>query len=204
MLPVRADKMCRWAVGGNVKFPTGKIANGPEVLSRGLRHDVQTRNCFSSLGHSPPRFINPANPPTIHCTSDMEQLSRSSFLSPSSPRSSSSLLNDEHAFALRGLPDVILVGISAAMDAARRNEMLRMKQHGGSQPGKRPSRELGREEAARRLHADFFLLEDEENPYGGTGPMFTGAEFERRLRVNARRYDRVKPESSRAFALSSE
>jgi hypothetical protein len=37
-----------------------------------------------------------------------------------------------------------------------------------------------------------FLSESESNPYGSTSPTFTGAEFERRLRVNARVYDRVK------------
>jgi hypothetical protein len=36
------------------------------------------------------------------------------------------------------------------------------------------------------------LLESEANPYGGTVPTFTGAESERRLRVNAGVYDRVK------------
>jgi hypothetical protein len=62
--------------------------------------------------------------------------------------------------------------------------------HGGSQPGKRPNRNLRREEAARLLQADFILSESEA--YGGTVPTFTGAESERRLRVNTGVYDRVK------------
>jgi hypothetical protein len=87
----------------------------------------------------------------------MEQPSRSSV-------SSSSSSDEDHASAVRGLPDVILMGLASAMDAAQKHTMLRKNRHGGSQPGKRPSRNLGREEAARRLHADFFLLESEANP----------------------------------------
>jgi hypothetical protein len=51
----------------------------------------------------------------------MEQLSRSSV---SSSRLSLSSSDEEHASAVHGLPDIILMGLAAAMDAARKQTML--------------------------------------------------------------------------------
>jgi hypothetical protein len=129
--------------------------------------------------------------------SNMTPPSRSS----SSSGTSSSSSDDEYISPARGLPDTILVGL-AAMNSARRKRLSNQNQHGGSRPGKRPNRNLGREEAGHRLYADFFLPETEANPYGGIGPIFTPAEFERRLRINPRVYERVKfgvLESDRKF-----
>jgi hypothetical protein len=88
------------------------------------------------------------------------------------------------------LPDAILPNIIVAVMRNRR--LFLQDQHGGSRPGKRPNRDLGRAEAARRLHVDYILPAHEQNPYGGVGPTFTDAEFERRLRINRRVYARVK------------
>jgi hypothetical protein len=52
----------------------------------------------------------------------MEQLSRSSV---SSSRLSLSRSDEEHTSAVHGLPDIILMGFAAAMDAARKHTMLR-------------------------------------------------------------------------------
>jgi hypothetical protein len=86
--------------------------------------------------------------------------------------------------------DNVVVGL-VAMDSGRKR-LLKRKHHGGSRPGKRASRNLGREEAGRRLHADFFFPRAAASTYGGVGPTFTQAEFERRLRISPRVYDRVK------------
>jgi hypothetical protein len=111
--------------------------------------------------------------------------------SSSSSGTSSSSSDDDYISPARGLPDAILVGL-AAMSSAPRKRLLKQNKHGGSRPGKRPNRNLGREQAGRRLYADSFLPETEANPYGGMGPISTPAEFERRLRINPRVYDRVK------------
>jgi hypothetical protein len=195
MQPIGADKICRLCFGGNVKFPPAQKRQRARRLPSWFATRCADQEQFLFLGSFsrmtqggetvPPSSIYLANPPTTNCTSDTEQPSRSSV-------SFSSSSDEDHASAVRGLPDVILMGLASAMDAARKQTMLRKNRHGGSQPGKRPNRNLGREGAARRLHADFFLSESEANPCGGTGPTFTGAEFERRLRVNARVNDRVK------------
>jgi hypothetical protein len=122
-------------------------------------------------------------------------LSSSSSVDDSSSSSSSS---DENSLAMfpacrsmgGGLPDAILPNIIVA--AMRKRRLFLQHQHRGSRPGKRPNRDLGRAEAARRLHADYFLPAHEQNPYGGVGPTFTDAEFGRRLRINCRVYARVK------------
>jgi hypothetical protein len=111
-------------------------------------------------------------------------------MAPSSLSSSSSSSDEERILEVRGLPEVALVGLATAMGRSGRKRLQR--RHGGSRPGKRPNRNIGREDAARRLHADFFLPGNETNPYGGTGPTFTPAEFERRLRVTSRVYERIK------------
>jgi Plant transposon protein len=91
-----------------------------------------------------------------------------------------------------GLPESIIPILMATM--ARKKRLLDSKQHGGSRPGKRPNRDLGREEAAKRLQADYFMDEDAPNPYGGIGPTFSEYEFQRRLRISRRVYARVKCE----------
>jgi hypothetical protein len=112
--------------------------------------------------------------------------------------SSSSSLSDDNSSAMfdvrraigGGLPDAMLSSIIAAV--VRKMLQFLQHQHGGSRPGKRSNRDLGRAEAARRLHADYFFPVHEQNPYGGVGPTFTDAEFERLLRINPRVYARVK------------
>jgi hypothetical protein len=108
----------------------------------------------------------------------------------SSSGTSSSSSNDKDIFPMCGLPNNVLVGL-VAMDSGRKR-LLKRKHHCGSRPGKRPNRNLGREEAGCRLHADFFFPRAAANPHGGVGPTFTPAEFERRLRINPRVCDRVK------------
>jgi hypothetical protein len=131
---------------------------------------------LATLGHPGPLKFHRV---PLHCA-----------MAPSSLSSSSSSSDEERILELRGLPEVILVGLATAMGQSGRKRLQR--RHGGSRPGKRPNRNIGREDAARRLHADFFLPRNETNPYGGTGPTFTPAEFERRLRVNSRVYERIK------------
>jgi hypothetical protein len=81
------------------------------------------------------------------------------------------------------MPDEILSSIIAAVVMRKRLQFLQ-HQHGGSRPGKRPNRDLGGAETARRLHADYFFPAHEQSPYGGVGPTLTDAEFERLLGVN--------------------
>jgi hypothetical protein len=110
--------------------------------------------------------------------------------------SSSSSLSDNNSpaiFAVHramggGLPDAMLASIMAAVVSKKRQFL--QDRPGGSRPGKRPNRDLGQAEAARRLRADYFIPAHEKNPYGGVGPTFTDAEFERRLRINPRVYAR--------------
>jgi hypothetical protein len=62
----------------------------------------------------------------------MEQPSRSSV---SSSRLSLSSCDDEHASAVGGLPDIILMGLAAAMDAARKHTMMRRSGTAARSPG---------------------------------------------------------------------
>jgi hypothetical protein len=62
----------------------------------------------------------------------MEQLSRSSV---SSSRLSSSSSDEEHASAVRGQPDIILMGLAAAMDAARKHTMRGRRGTAARSPG---------------------------------------------------------------------
>jgi hypothetical protein len=62
----------------------------------------------------------------------MEQPSRSSV---SSSRLSSSSSDEEHASAVRGQPDIILMGLAGAMDAARKHTMLRRSGTAARSPG---------------------------------------------------------------------
>jgi hypothetical protein len=119
----------------------------------------------------------------------------------SDPLASSSLSSslassgfDDESFIneVDGLPYVFLATIVETIDRAGKKRQLELTRRGGSRHGKRRNRNLGREDAARRLHADVFLGAEEVNPYGGTGPTFKGAEFERRLRINIRVYNEVK------------
>jgi hypothetical protein len=114
-----------------------KNANGPEVCARGLRRDVQIRNCFSSLGHSeelPKEEKQFLQAPSILRTHlrFMEQPSRSSV---STSRLSSSSSDEGHAYAVRGQPDIILMGLAAAMDAARKHTMRRRSGTAARSPG---------------------------------------------------------------------
>jgi hypothetical protein len=97
----------------------------------------------------------------------------------SDPLASSSLSSgsDDESFIneVDGLPYVVLATIVETIDRAGKKRQLKLTRHGESRHVKRRNRNLGREEAARRLHADFFLGAEEVNPYGGTGPTFKGA-----------------------------
>jgi Plant transposon protein len=128
----------------------------------------------------------------------MSKPSRSSFASYHSTSSSSGeslSIDGEQTLldALRGgIPGSIMRSLVVAM--TRKQRLLEWRQHGGSRPGKRPNRDLGSEEAARRLQADYLMDDDEPNPYSGIGPTFSEAEFQRRLRISRRVYARVKRE----------
>jgi hypothetical protein len=104
----------------------------------------------------------------------------------------SSSSDEEQASAVRGQPDIILMRLAAAMDAARKHMMLRRSGTAARSPGS----VLTATCVAKKLRAAYtqtlFSRRARQNPYGGTVPTFTGAESERRLRVNAGVYDRVK------------
>jgi hypothetical protein len=128
MQPIGADKFCSWRFAGNVTFPTAQKRQQARCLRSWLTMRCADQEQFLFLGSFrrmtqggetvPPSPIHPANPPTIYCTSAREQPSHSSA---SSSRSSSSSSDEEHASDVGGLPDIILIGLVAAMDAARKH-----------------------------------------------------------------------------------
>jgi hypothetical protein len=90
---------------------------------------------------------------------------------------SSSRSDEEHASAVRGQPDIILMVLAAAMDAARKHTMLRRSGTAARSPGSALTETC----VAKKLRAAYtqtLLSESEAQPYGGTVPTFTGAESE--------------------------
>jgi hypothetical protein len=127
--PIGADKICRSRFGEKLlKFPIAQQRQQARSLRSWFTTRCAEQERFLLLGSFrritkggetvPPGSIHPANPPAIHCTSDRGQPSQSSV---SSSRSSSSSSDEEHASAVRGLPGIILIGLAAAMDAARKH-----------------------------------------------------------------------------------
>jgi hypothetical protein len=91
-------------------------------------------------------------------------------------------------------------GLSLAVTAAavmayrlrRRNSRSRAGRRGGSFPGKRPNRDIGRSLGGERLRRDYFIRFDEPNPDGGYGPTFSEQDFARRFRMSRLVYNTIK------------
>jgi hypothetical protein len=62
----------------------------------------------------------------------------------------------------------------------------RTRGHGGSRPGRRRNRDVGREQAGRQLDADYFARCENVD-----APVFSEVEFERRFRMPRSVYGRV-------------
>lgn len=70
-----------------------------------------------------------------------------------------------------------------------------MRRHGASAIGKLANREIGREEAAKRLNESIFLDDSEFNQATNShGPTFDIADFERRYRMPREIYNRIRAE----------
>jgi hypothetical protein len=73
--------------------------------------------------------------------------------------------------------------------AAMSRKRKRAKVHGGSKPGKRPNRNIGRQAGARRIDRDYLCR---RNEHAVLSACFTDADVERRYRVPRDVYERIR------------
>jgi hypothetical protein len=85
---------------------------------------------------------------------------------------------------------LVLILLAFAQVRQRRRRALR--KHGGSRPGRRMNRDIGRLAGAAQLDRDYFLDPAERNQDGGFGPTFSKAEFTRRIRMPPELYNVIK------------
>jgi hypothetical protein len=78
---------------------------------------------------------------------------------------------------------------AGAAVAAMSRKRKRVKVQGGSRPGKRPNRNIGRQDGARRIDRDYFCR---RNEHAGLSACFIEADFERRYRVPRNVYQRIR------------
>jgi hypothetical protein len=86
---------------------------------------------------------------------------------------------DEDFLTSQGITLTLFAAAAAAVGAAL-SKRKRAFSRGGSRPGKKSNRDIGRDDGAKRIDRDYFCRRSENS---GLTPVFTEAEFERRYRI---------------------
>jgi hypothetical protein len=95
---------------------------------------------------------------------------------------------DEDFLTSQGITLTIFAAAAAAVGAAL-SKRKRAFSRGGSRPGKKSNRDIGRDDGAKRIDRDYFCRRSENL---GLTPVFTEAEFERRYRIPRDVYERLR------------